>query len=111
MRRSQFPLAPALPQTIHSIQGTTADPGLIAHFDMPDKLDDVAKWLALYVLLSRVQSLANLLSVGLPEKHELERGPPPKLKEMLQGLLKDKIEKTKADCKAAREYLGWPPRL
>jgi len=47
---------PALPKTLHGLQGITADPGLIAHFEVPN-VSAETKWLAYYVMLSRVRSL------------------------------------------------------
>ena len=54
--------------SLYSLQGTTALPGLIADFTMPVRLGDGMKWLIVYVLLSRVPSLAQLRSIGLDDK-------------------------------------------
>ena len=50
--------------SLYSLQGTTALPGLIADFTMPKRLGDGMKWLIVYVLLSRVPTLAQLRSIG-----------------------------------------------
>ena len=65
VKRSQLPLMPASACPLYSLQGMTCDPGLIANFAMPRRADDDIKWLIVYVLLSRVRSLACLRSFGL----------------------------------------------
>ena len=60
--RTQLPLMPAEACPLYSLQGATCDPGLIAHFTMPNRADSDIRWLIVYVLLSRVRSLSQLRS-------------------------------------------------
>jgi hypothetical protein len=78
VKRTQLPLMPAPACPLYSLQGATCDPGLIAHFTMPRRADEDIRWLIVYVLLSRVRSLARLRSVGLSPKIRkiIEGGPP-----------------------------------
>lgn len=110
VHRLQFALAPALVKTIHSMQGSTAEPGLIGHWNLPSRLGPVAAWLTRYVLLSRVRSLSALFSVGLPTRQELETGPPEDLRERINNLFADKISATCEAAKEARRFLAWPER-
>ena len=50
------------------MQGMTAEPGLVAHRTFPPRLDYDIKWLICYVILSRVPSLPQLMSIGLSDK-------------------------------------------
>ena len=95
--------------SLYSLQGTTALPGLIADFTMPQRLGDGMKWLVVYVLLSRVPSLAHLRSVGLTEKVRaiIEKGPPAWLVDATDKLIEEKHLRTKAACVQAREAMGW----
>ena len=107
VRRRQFPLLPALPKTLHSLQGVTAKPGLLAHFRLPS-VSVETKWLAYYVMLSRPRSLETLLCHGLPDRGVLEAGPPTKLQEAMDALFQPKIAQTRRACSAARREVGWP---
>ena len=108
--RYQAPLAPALPRTLHTIQGITTKPGIIAHWRLPPHLPDDEEWLATYVMLSRPPSLSQLLSHGLPRRELLKRGPPVGLQTELEELLYSKVAATREACAAARTTLGWPAR-
>ena len=108
-QRVQFPLVPALPKTLHGLQGITADPGLIAHFRVPN-VSAETKRLAYYVMLSRVRSLDNLLCHGLPEREILEGGPPETLRRAMDELFEGKIATTFESCEKARAELGWPEK-
>ena len=107
--RSQLPLMPAEACPLYSLQGATCDPGLIAHFEMPKRADDDIKWLIVYVLLSRVRSLANLRSTGITSQIRkiIEAGPPNMLAENFERLFRTKITNTKAAAVAAKSALGW----
>ena len=107
--RSQLPLMPAEACPLYSLQGATCDPGLIAHFEMPKRADDDIKWLIVYVLLSRVRSLANLRSIGITSQIRkiIEAGPPSMLAENFERLFGTKITNTKAAAVAAKCALGW----
>ena len=68
-----------------------------------------SKWLIVYVILSRVPSLKQLVSIGLTSKIRelIEGGPPEELVQTFSTLFEDKIEATKAAAKAASQRLGW----
>ena len=87
----------------------TADPGLVAHWALPKRLPHDIKWLIVYVILSRVPSLKQLVSIGLTSKIRelIEGGPPEELVQTFSTLFEDKIEATKAAAKAARQCLEW----
>ena len=109
VRRVQFPLAPALPKTIYSLQGATCEPGLVCHLTLPKTLSDEARWLAYYVMLSRVRNLQSLHLLGKVSRTILEQGPPKRLQKAMDSLFESKVPATEAACKAAREELHWPP--
>jgi hypothetical protein len=108
--RCQLPLFPLTPLTLYQMQGTTADPGLIAHFSWPSRSDPPRKWLILYVLLSRPRSLANLRSFGLdrPEVRKLmEGGPPEQVIGEFDAAFSEKIRMTHEMARKALEKCGW----
>ena len=111
--RSQLPLMPAKACPLYSLQGATCDPGLIAHFAMPNRADSDVKWLIIYVLLSRVRSLKNLRCVGLTAKIRkiMEGGPPDMLANNFERLFPQKIKDTKDAAIAANKALGWESLL
>lgn len=110
VKRTQIPLAPANAGTLYTLQGTTAEPGLIFHWSMPRRLESTLRWLVVYVALSRVRSLSSLRSIGLTTavRRIIEEGPPDKLHTALKRLFGDKIADTDRSAAAAREKLGWP---
>ena len=76
--RRQLPLGPAKVLPLYSMQGMTAEPGLVTHWVLPPRISDEIKWLICYVLLSRVPSLKQLISIGLTDKiREIMEGGPP----------------------------------
>jgi len=108
--RSQLPLMPAEACPLYSLQGATCDPGLIAHLVMPRRADEDIKWLIVYVMLSRVRSLANLKCVGLSNKIRkiIEGGPPAMLAQNFERTFRAKIKNTQEASAAAKAYLEWP---
>ena len=108
IKRRQLPLAPAKVLSSYSMQGLTAEPGLVAHWVLPRASDDM-KWLIVYVMLSRVPSLKHLVSIGLTTKirHIIESGPPEQLVQTFSILFADKMEATKSAAEHARRRLGW----
>ena len=107
--RTQLPLMPEAACALYSLQGATCDPGLIAHFTMPRRVDDDVKWLIVYVLLSRVRSLSCLRSVGLTSniRKIIEGGPPSMLAQNFEKLFRKKIEDTQKAAAASKTALGW----
>ena len=95
--------------SLYALQWAPAEPGLIAHFTMPKRLGDGMKWLILYVILSRVPSLAQMRAVDLDEKVRkiIDAGPPTWLFDAFDNLTKDTHPRTQAACREARLAMGW----
>jgi hypothetical protein len=113
VQRMQFPLTPAPAMPLYSMQGTTADPGMVAYWFFPQRCSQTVKWLIVYVMLSRPRSLAALTSVGLTEKVRdiIEQGPPQDLVATFSKLFKAKIAKTKAEAQKLAVKHGLLPGL
>ena len=107
--RRQLPLGPAKVLPLYSMQGMTAEPGLVAHWVLPSRLDRDIKWLICYVILSRVPSLKQLISIGLSDKIReiIEGGPPEGVVQTFSTLFAEKIERTHTAALEARRRLGW----
>ena len=92
------------------MQGMTASPGLVAHWVVPPRLSSDLKWLICYVTLSRVPSLAQLVSVGLSDNIRpiLEKGPPEGVVQIFSTLFsqKRKNEDTMKVAQEAKTRLG-----
>ena len=105
--RRQIPLMPAAAVSLYSMQGTTADPGLVAYWFFPQRCSDTVRWLIVYVMLSRPRSLATLKSVNLTKqiRNIIEQGPPEDLVANFDRLFREKIDATmELARKAARAY-------
>ena len=102
--RRQLPLGPAKVLPLYSMQGMTAEPGLVAHWVLPPRVDSEIKWLICYVILSRAPSLKQLISIGLSDKIKeiIEAGPPEGVMRTFSTLFADKIERTYAAAVEAR---------
>ncbi len=76
---------------------------------MPRRADEDIKWLIVYVLLSRVRSLARLKGVGLTNKIReiIEGGAPALLTENFDKLFRDKIKQTRKAAEEAKAALSW----
>ena len=110
VHRHQTPIMHEKASSLYALQGTTTDPGLIAHFNMPNRLDGDVKWLIVYVMLSRVRSLEKLASVGLNDKIRkiIEAGPPEELVGNFEKLFRQKANRTRVIARDARGKLSWP---
>ena len=53
VQRLQLPMTIKTASTIHTLQGTTAEPGIIFHWKFPRFFSTELRWLATYVALSR----------------------------------------------------------
>ena len=86
------------------------EPGLIFHWEFPNGVRKDLRWLASYVALSKVRSLAAFKSVGLTDKVRalLEKGPPDTLPEMFARLFAEKETATQQAADRAMRELGWP---
>ena len=113
VQRSQFPLMPALAMPLYSMQGTTADPGMVAYWFFPQRCSLTVKWLIVYVMLSRPRSLATISSVGLTLKVRaiIEDGPPAELVATFKKLFDVKIAQTKAQAVQAAKRYGLLPGM
>ena len=107
--RRGLPVVCVKASTLHVLQGTTADPGLIFHWVFPRRLTGPMRWLAIYVALSRVRRLKNLRSIGLNKeiRRVMEAGPPDSLPAQFQKLFHEKEAQTALDADAAMAALGW----
>ena len=103
-----MPLMPAQAVSLYSMQGTTADPGLVAYCFFPQRCTDTIRWLIVYVMLSRHRSLATLKAVNLTQKIRdiIEQGPPDDLVANFDKLFHDKIEETRKLARQAAETHG-----
>jgi len=108
VQRKQFPLIPAPAMPLYSMQGTTADPGMVAYWAFPQRCSQTIKWLIIYVILSRPRSLAALQSVGLTDKVRsvIEEGPPEELVANFRKLFEGKIKETKKEAILAAKFYG-----
>jgi hypothetical protein len=61
--RTQLPIMPEAARPLHSLQGATCDPGLIAHFTMPRRADANIQWLIVLVLVLALVVLLALVLV------------------------------------------------
>jgi len=113
VQRKQFPLTPSLAMSLYSMQGPTADPGMVAYWFFPQRCSPTVKWLIVYVMLSRPRSLATLTSVGLTDNVRtiIEQGPPEQLVDTFHKLFDGKIEETKSMAAHAAKHYGLLPGL
>ena len=109
VKRTQIPLVTVKASTLHVLQGTTTEPGLIFHWQFPRRLQGDMRWLAAYVALSRVRSLNCLRSVGLDNKVRalIEEGPPDTLPARFEQLFAEKELSTQTFAAACLLALGW----
>lgn len=108
--RVQLPILPEPTCPLYGLQGTTADPGLWAHWNMPARMDPEVKWLLEYVMLSRVRGLDCLVSSDFNDKiwDIIERGPPAMLVGNFKKIFGGKIQATRRAARETRRHLGWP---
>jgi hypothetical protein len=104
-----MPLTTLLASSLYTLQGATAEPGLIFHWRFPRRMSKDMRWLVVYVALSRVPSLSQLRSIGLNSsiREIIEKGPPEGLPARFRELFGDKEKETVALAEAAIAELGW----
>ena len=109
IRRVQLPIMPLLACPLYGLQGTTADPGLVAHWNVPKRMSPDVHWLLVYVILSRVRALKSLVSFGFSDtlREVIERGPPDNFVGSFDRLFGEKVEATGRAARDARHELGW----
>ena len=108
-RREQVPLTIVTASTLYTLQGTTAEPGLIYFFRAPLRLSHVMKWIACYMALSRVRSLREFRSIGLtPAIRELiDLGPPEGFLTRFLKVFEEKAARTQKDIEDVFVELDW----
>ncbi len=111
--RTQIPLMPAAAVPLYSMQGTTADPGLVAHWFFPQRCSDTVRLLIVYVMLSRPRSLATMKSVNLTKQIRaiIEQGPPEDLVANFDRLFREKVKETRELAREAARAYGLLPEL
>ena len=109
VQRLQLPLTIITACTLHTLQGTTADPGLIFHWTFPRRVSKMMRWLSVYVALSRPRSLAQLRSIGLSDaiREIIQQGSPKGLLDRFEEFFGGNIEKTKIEAAKVLEELRW----
>ena len=112
VRRRQLPITIKTASTINTLQGVTTDPGLIFHWKFPRFFSGELRWLATYVALSRPPSLAQLISVGLPDdlRTIIEGGPPQGILSRFHDMFREKEEATHTRAAEVMRELGWDAR-
>ena len=105
----QVPLVVQNASTLCTLQGATADPGLIFHWRFPQLLCKEMRWLTVYMVLSRVRTSKQLRSVGLHDKVKalINDGPPKGMLTRFKAMFDDKITETNAAAEEAMTELGW----
>ena len=108
-RREQVPLTIVAASTLYTLQGTTAEPGLIYYFNTPRRLSKVMQWIACYMALSRVRSLASLRSIGLTSavRDLINNGPPAGFLTRFLTVFGDKIAMTHQEIEKTLTELEW----
>ena len=109
MDRLQLPILPEQTCPLYGMQGTTADAGFWAHWNMPARMGPEVKLLLVYVMLWRVRGLDCLGSFGLNEKIKdiIESGPPEVLVGNFKKIFGAKIQATRRAAREARKNIGW----
>jgi hypothetical protein len=109
VQRRQLPLTIKTASTLNTLQGVTADPGLIFHWKFPRFFSEELRWLATYVALSRPPSLAQLISVGVPDnlRDIIESGPPQGILSRFNDMFQEKEETTHLRAAEVMRELGW----
>ena len=104
-----MPLTIATASTLYTLQGTTAEPGLIFYFNTPRRLSKVMKWITCYMALSRVRSLATLRSIGLTSdvRELIDLGPPDGFLTRILKIFGEKISSTQKEIEDVLAELGW----
>ena len=107
--RRGLPIVCVKSSTLHVLQGSTADSGLVFHLVFPRLLKRPTRWLATYVALSRVRRLKNLRPIGLDKDIQkiMEEEPPGLLPAQFHKLLIEKQAQIALDADAAMAALGW----
>ena len=95
--------------TIHTLQGTTAEPGIIFHWKFPRFFSAELRWLATYDALSRPPSLKQFMSVDLPDdiKEPIQGRPPEGILSRFDDMFREKKLDTHEKALEIMQQLGW----
>ena len=109
VQRRQLPIIIKTARILHSLQGVTATPGLIFHWEFPRFFSQELRWLATYVALSRPPSLAQLISVGIPAdlRDLIEDGPPEGILTRFNDMFQELEVATHLRAAEVMQELGW----
>ena len=109
VQRVQLPMTIRTASTINTLQGTTAEPGMIFHWKFPRFFSTELRWLATYVALSRPPSLNQLISIDLPDDIEelIQGGPPEGILSRFDDMFREKELDTHEKAIALMRRLGW----
>ena len=101
--------SPTTIYTLYTLQGVTATPGLIFHWKFPRFFSAELRWLATYVALSRPESLAQLISVGIPAdlRDIIQGGPPEGILSKYNDLFREREEATHLRAAEVMRELDW----
>ena len=109
VQRRQVPMTIKSASTLHTLQGTTTEPGLIFHWRFPRFFSEELRWLATYVALSRPPSFKQLISIGIPDslRDIIEDGPPEGILSRYDAMFNDVEEETRMRASELLARLGW----
>ena len=109
MQRRQLPITIKAASTLHTLQGATAEPGLIFHWRFPRFFSEELRWLATNVALSRPPSLKQLISIGIPVslRNIIEDGPPEGVLSRFGAMFDDTEKATRLAASELLARLGW----
>ena len=109
VQRRQLPITIKAASTLHTLQGATAEPGLIFHWRFPRFFSEELRWLATYVALSRPPSLKQLISIGIPvsPRDIIEDGPPEGVLSRFGEMFDDTEKATRLAASELLARLGW----
>ena len=96
VQRRQLPMTIKTANTHFTLQGVTANPGLIFHWKFPHLSSEELRWLAAFIVLSRLFSLAQLIFIGIPAdlRSIIEDGPPENVLLKCASLFQERKEAT-----------------
>ena len=109
VQRRQVPMTIKAASTLHTLQGVTAEPGLIFHWRFPRFFSEELRWLATYVALSRPPSFKQLISIGIPDslRDIIEGGPPEGILSRFAAMFNDVEQETRLRASELPARLGW----
>ena len=95
--------------TLHTLQGVTAEPGLIFHWRCPRFFSEELRWLATYAVLSRPPPFKQLISIGNPDslRDIIEGGPPEGILSRCAAMFNGIAQQTLLRTSELLARLGW----